>query len=97
MALGALAWPVAGLRGLPWLGRTLRALGGGKNSVAVVRTVILSGLAVLVFGVLFATGDAIVGHWLDLVLPDLKDSVLLRTFVAVAVGGVVLAAAYLAL
>jgi len=97
MVLGAIAWPVAGLRGLPWLGRTFRALGGGNNSAAVVRTVLLSGLALLVFGVLFATGDAIVGHWLSLVLPDLEEGVLLRTFVAVAVTGTVLAAAYLAL
>jgi hypothetical protein len=73
------------------------ALGGGGNSAAVVRTAVLSALAVLVFGVLFATGDAIVGHWLSLVLPDLGEGVLLRVFVAVAVAGTVLAAAYLAL
>ncbi len=97
MVLSAMAWPFAGLRGLPWLGRTFRALGGGNNSAAVVRTVILSGLALLVFGVLFATGDAIVGHWLSLVLPDLEEGVVLRAFVAVAVTGVVLAAAYLSL
>ncbi len=97
MVLSAMAWPLAGLRGLPWLGRTFRALGGGNNSAAVVRTVILSALALLVFGVLFATGDAIVGHWLSLVLPDLEEGVVLRAFVAVAVTGVVLAAAYLSL
>lgn len=95
--LGAIAWPFAGLRGLPWLGRTVRAFGAGAGAAAVLRTALLSGLALLVFGVLFATGDAIVGHWLSLVLPDLQDGVLLRVFVAVAVGGVVLAAAYLAL
>ena len=97
MFLGAISWPLAGLRGLPWLGRTFRALGGGNNSAAVIRTALLSALAVLVFGVLFATGDAIVGHWLGMVVPDLDDEVLLRTFVAVAVTGIVLAAAYLAL
>jgi hypothetical protein len=97
MALGAISWPMSGLRGLPWLGRTFRALGGGNNSAAVIRTALLSALAVLVFGVLFATGDAIVGHWLGLVLPDLEDEVVLRTFVTVAVTGVVLAAAYLAM
>ena len=96
MVLGAMSWPVAGLRGMPWLGRTLRTV-GGDNSVAVVRTVILSGLALLVFGVLFATGDAIVGHWLSLVLPDVEEGLLLRTFIAVAVAGIVLAAAYLSL
>ena len=25
MLLGAVSWPFAGLRGMPWLGRTLRA------------------------------------------------------------------------
>ncbi|MCW2868161.1 MAG: histidine kinase, partial [Marmoricola sp.] len=97
MFLGAAAWPLAGLRGLPWLGRSLRTFGAGAGAAAVVRTVLLSLGALLVFGVLFATGDAIVGHWLGLVLPDLGGSVLLRVFTAVAVTGVVLAAAYLAL
>ena len=97
MLLGAAAWPFAGLRGLPWLGRSLRAFGAGAGAAAVVRTVLLSLAAVLVFGLLFATGDAIVGHWFSLVLPDLGDSLLLRVFTAVAVVGVVLAAAYLSL
>ena len=97
MLLGALAWPFAGLRGLPWLGRTLRALGGGRNSVAVVRTALLSVLGVLVFGLLFASGDAIFGTWVDAVVPDIRESLVLRAFVMVAVAGVVLAAAYLAL
>ena len=97
MVLGAISWPVSGLRGLPWLGRTFRALGGGNNSAAVVRTVLLSGLALLVFGVLFATGDAIVGHWLSVVLPDVEEGLVLRVFIAVAVTGTVLAASYLAL
>ena len=97
MLLGAISWPFAGLRGMPWLGRTIRAVGGGDNSVAVIRTAILSVLALLVFGLLFATGDAIVGHWLSLVLPDVEEGLVLRVFVAVAVTGVVLAAAYLAL
>ncbi|GAB3665711.1 hypothetical protein GCM10027596_32140 [Nocardioides korecus] len=97
MFLGALAWPFAGLRGLPWLGRSLRAFGAGSGAAAVVRTVLLSLVAVLVFGLLFATGDAIVGHWVSLLLPHPGGSFLLRVFTAVAVGGVVLAAAYLAL
>ncbi len=97
MFFGASAWPFAGIRGLPWLGRSLRAFGAGAEAAAVVRTVLFSLAAVLVFGLLFATGDAIVGHWLSLVLPDLGDSLLLRVFTAVAVAGVVLAAAYLSL
>ena len=62
-------------------------VGGGDNSVAVIRTAILSVLALLVFGLLFATGDAIVGHWLSLVLPDVEEGLVLRVFVAVAVAG----------
>ena len=49
MVLAAIAWPFSGLRGLPWLGRTLRAFGGGQRTVAVARTAVVSVLAVLVF------------------------------------------------
>ena len=97
MMLSAVAWPFAGLRGMPWLGRTLRSFGGGAQSMALVRTAVLSLLGVLVFGGLFASGDAIFGHWIDTVVPDIRGSLVLRLFVMVAVGGVVLAAAYLAL
>ncbi len=97
MALGAMAWPFAGLRGMPWLGRTTRLLGGGNNSAAVIRTAVLSGLGVLVFGLLFASADAIFGQWVSAVVPDVGGSVALRLFVMVAVAGIVLAAAYLAL
>ncbi len=97
LVTGALAWPLAGVRGLPWLGLTLRGLGGSPHAAAVARTTGLSVLAVLVFGLLFASGDAVVGRWVGAVVPDLDDSVALRLFVAVAVGGTVLAAAYLAL
>ena len=85
------------LRGLPWLGRTIRAFGGGTNAAAVTRTILLSVLGILVFGLLFASGDAIFGHWVSSVLPDVEDSLALRLFVMVAVGGSVLAAAYLAI
>jgi hypothetical protein len=97
MIAGVMAWPLAGLRGLPWLGRTMRAFTRGTNTAAVTRTVVLSLLGVLVFGLLFASGDAIFGHWVDALLPDVQDLLALRLFVTVAVGGIVLAAAYLAL
>jgi hypothetical protein len=97
MVLGATAWPLSGLRGLPWLGRTLRSFGGSSGSVAAVRTGVVSLVAVLVFGGLFASGDAIVGSWLGSVVPDVRGSLLLRLFVVLAVGGTVLAASYLAL
>jgi hypothetical protein len=97
MVAGAVAWPTAGVRGIPWLGRTIRASGGGTNAAAVTRTVLLSVLGILVFGLLFASGDAIFGHWVSSVLPNVEDSLALRLFVMVAVGGTVLAAAYLAI
>ena len=97
LALGAIAWPLAGLRGMGWLGRTVRALGAGSHSTAVVRTVVLSTVGVVVFGALFASGDAIFATWVSAVVPDVRGSLVLRLFVAVAVAGIVLAAAYLAL
>ena len=96
--LAGLAWPLAGLRDLPWLGRSLRHLTGQARAPRVLVTAIWSMLAVLVFGLLFVSADAIVESWVDAVLPDISvDSVVLRVFITVAVAGPTLAAAYLAL
>ncbi|WP_328992671.1 DUF4173 domain-containing protein [Kribbella sp. NBC_01245] len=96
--LAGFALPLAGLRGLPWLGRSLRAVRGLGKSAAAIRTVIWSLLAVLVFGLLFASADALFAKWADAIVPDLDlDTFVLRSFITVAVGGVVLAATYLAL
>jgi two-component system sensor histidine kinase BaeS len=96
--LAGLAWPLAGIRDLPWLGRSLRSLTGQERAPRVLVTAIWSGLAVLVFGLLFVSADAIVESWVDAVLPDISlDSVVLRVFIAIAVAGPTLAAAYLAL
>jgi hypothetical protein len=55
-------------------------------------------LGVLVFGLLFASADAVFAEWAGAVVPDLElDSFVLRAFITVAVGGVVLAATYLGL
>ena len=52
----------------------------------------------LVFGLLFASADAVVADWLDGVVPDLTiTSFVQRCFTGVFVGGATLAAAYLAL
>ncbi|MFW6773470.1 DUF4153 domain-containing protein [Nocardioides sp. CPCC 205120] len=94
--LAGMAWPLAGLRGMPWLGRTLGALTGRGG--ALLRTVVLSALGLVVFGALLVSADALLAEWADAVLPDLTlDTFVLRAFVTVAVGGTVLAAAYLAL
>ena len=83
---------------LPWLGRSLRDLTGQARAPRVLVTALWSVLAVLVFGLLFVSADAIVDSWVDAVLPDLSvDSIVLRVFIAVAVAGPTLAAAYLAL
>jgi hypothetical protein len=96
--LGGIAWPLAGLRGLPWLSRSVQAVTGLGRSAAAVRTVLWSLLGVVVFGLLFASADALFAEWVDAVVPDLKfDTLVLRAFLTIAVGGMVLAAAYLAL
>jgi two-component system sensor histidine kinase BaeS len=96
--LSGLAWPLAGVRGMPWLGRTLGRLTGLGRGAAVLRTLVWSLLGLLVFGALFASADALLAEWSGALLPDLTlGSAVVRVFLAVAVGGMVLAAAYLAL
>jgi signal transduction histidine kinase len=96
--LAGISLPLAGLRGLPWLGRSLQAVTSVRKSAAAVRTVIWSVLGVLVFGLLFASADALFKKWAGAVVPDLNlDSFVLRAFLTVFVGGIVLAATYLGL
>ena len=96
---GGAAWVLSGLRGLPLLGRTLSATRRQRRVWPVLRTAAISLVALVVFGGLFASGDAVFGSWVSRILPDLQlgDSFVLRTFVWFVVGGVVLAACYLAL
>ncbi|WP_051218238.1 DUF4153 domain-containing protein [Nocardioides insulae] len=96
--VSGLAWPLAGIRGLPWLGRTLGRLTGLGRSAALLRTLVWCVLGLLVFGALFVSADALLAQWVDDLLPDLTaGTAVLRAFVTAAVGGIVLAAAYLAL
>lgn len=96
--VSVVSWPLAGIRGLPWLGRSARAVTGHGSSAAALRTTVWSLLGVVVFGLLFASADAVFAQWAGAVVPDLTlDTFVLRGFLTVAVGGVVLAAAYLAL
>ncbi|WP_245604414.1 DUF4153 domain-containing protein [Nocardioides aequoreus] len=97
MLAAGLAWPLSGLRGIPWLGRCVRAATGRGGAVALVRTAVLGLGAALLLGLLLASADAVFGRWFDAVVPDLGSSLVLRIFVGVAVAGVVLAAAYLAM
>ncbi|MCW2799654.1 MAG: histidine kinase [Aeromicrobium sp.] len=97
-AVAAVSAPLAGLRGMPWLGRTVRRFAGTGRAPAIARTALLSVTGLIVFGLLFASADAVFSEWAGDVIPDLSvDTFVLRTFVAVAIGGVVLAASYMAL
>jgi hypothetical protein len=93
-----LAPPLAALRGLPWLGRTVRGAGRLGDLWPALRTAGLSLLLLVVFGALFASADALFAEWADAVVPDLSiDSLALRAFVLALVGGATLAASYVAL
>ncbi|WP_223399310.1 DUF4153 domain-containing protein [Nocardioides rotundus] len=92
------AWPLSALRGLPWLGRSVRISGSSSVAPAVVRTIAWSVLGIAVFGLLFASADALFASWVDAVVPDLTfGSAVLRGFIAAGVGGLTLAGAYAAL
>lgn len=98
MAAGALGWPLAALRGLPLLGRTVSATSRVSVLWPVVRTVAISLVALVVFGGLFASGDAVFGSWAGALVPDLAwDGLINATFVGFMVGGSLLAVCYLAL
>ncbi|MBM6400164.1 DUF4153 domain-containing protein [Phycicoccus sonneratiae] len=92
------AWPLSALRGLPLLGRTITATSRVSVLWPVLRTVAFSLLVLVVFGGLFATGDAVFGSWASALVPDLGwDTIVLRGFLFVLVTGVALTGAYLAL
>jgi hypothetical protein len=91
------AVPLAALRGLPWLGRSLES-GSGAVSWRVARTALVSLALVLVFGTLLGSADAVYGSWLGRLVPDLRvDTLFARGFSTFFVGGVTLAALYVAL
>jgi signal transduction histidine kinase len=95
---GLAAWPLSALRGLPLLGRTIAATSRVSIVWPLVRTAAISLVALVVFGGLFASGDAIFGSWANAVVPELDwDSLIARSFVGFVVGGATLAAAYVAL
>jgi hypothetical protein len=97
VASGA-AVPVAGLRGLPWLGRSFTATGRPARWWPAVRTVLVSALLLVVFGALLASADALFASWVGALVPDLTvGSTVLRGFVWLAVAGLTLAGVYVGL
>ncbi|QCX27328.1 DUF4153 domain-containing protein [Nocardioides jishulii] len=98
MLVSGLAWPMSALRGLAWLGRSLQVTGHRSRRTAVVRTVAASLVGLAVFGFLLVSADAMLTDWVTRLVPDISvDTAVARTFVALAIGGMTLAAAYLAL
>ncbi|MFW5472466.1 DUF4153 domain-containing protein [Knoellia sp. CPCC 206450] len=98
--LSAISWVLAGLRGLPLLGRTFTATSRTPLLWPVLRTVAIAAVGLVLFGGLFASGDAIFGSWAQSLIPDLRwDSIIARifVFVFVFVAGIALAGAYLSL
>ena len=98
LAASTVAVPLAALRGLPWLGRTMRTASRVATIWPALRTAAVSVLLVAVFGLLFASADAVFARWADLLVPDLSlDMLFARGFVFTVVAGVTLAASYVAL
>ncbi|NUO35368.1 MAG: DUF4173 domain-containing protein [Dermatophilaceae bacterium] len=98
MVAGAASWPLAALRGLPLLARSIGATSRVSIVWPVVRTAAISIVALVVFGGLFASGDAIFGSWASALVPQFAwDSLTFRFFVGFVMGGALLAAAYVAL
>ena len=96
--LSGISWPLSSLRGLPWFGRALRVVGTGGRTPAIVRTVVISLIALGVFGALFASADALFKTWIDVLVPTLSfNDLVTRVFVGCLVFAVTLGAAYLAL
>jgi two-component system, OmpR family, sensor histidine kinase BaeS len=94
----AAAIPLAAVRGLPWLGRTLKPSKGVQAWLPAARTTLVSAVLLLVFGALFASADALFASWVDALTPDitwndLPGRAVLATFIA----GGTLAAAFVAL
>ena len=94
----AAAVPLAAIRGLPWLGRTLKPRTSVQAWIPAARATIFSVVLLLVFGALFASADALFASWVDAITPDITWNDLPgRVALAVFIAGGTLAAAYVSL
>jgi two-component system sensor histidine kinase BaeS len=94
----AAAVPLAAVRGVPWLRRTLKPSSGVQAWLPAARTAVVSAVLLMVFGALFASADALFASWVDALTPDitwndLPGRAVLATFIAAGT----LAAAFVAL
>jgi two-component system sensor histidine kinase BaeS len=99
MLVSTAAVPLAGLRGLPWLGRGVASAGGATSAslAPAVRTGVMSLALLVVFGTLFASADAVFAEWVEALVPDLSLADLpVRVIVFAFVAGLALAGAYVA-
>ncbi|WP_175399918.1 DUF4153 domain-containing protein [Tsukamurella pseudospumae] len=94
----AVTWPLSLLRATPWARRTAGTVRSLPVGWPVVRTAALCVVALLVFGALFATGDAVFGSWVQALIPTFDGgSVVLRVLVAAAIGALALGTLYTAI
>lgn len=90
--------PLAGIRGLPWLTRSIRLPGKANTWLPAIRTLAVSLMLVLVFGSLFASADPVFAEWTGAFVPDLTvGRTIVRAFTWAAFGGLTLAGVYVAL
>jgi two-component system, OmpR family, sensor histidine kinase BaeS len=94
----AAAVPLAAIRGLPWLGRTVKPSSGMQAWLPAARTTALSAVLLLVFGALFASADALFASWVDALAPDITwNDLPARAVLAAFIAAGTLAAAFVAL
>ena len=67
----AAAVPLAAVRGLPWLRRTLKPSSSVQAWLPAARTAVVSAVLLVVFGALFASADALFASWVDALTPDI--------------------------
>jgi signal transduction histidine kinase len=94
----AAAVPLAAVRGLPWLGRTLKPTSGVREWLPAARTAAFSAVLLLVFGALFASADALFASWVNALTPDVTwNDLPARAALATFIAAGTLAAAFVAL
>jgi two-component system sensor histidine kinase BaeS len=94
----AAAVPLAAIRGLPWLGRTLKPRTSVQAWIPAARATVFSVVLLLVFGALFASADALFASWVDAITPDITwNDLPARLVLAVFIAAGTLAAAYVSL